>query len=71
MFDGKLGWPELILILAVVLIIFGAGKLPSVGSALGKSIREFRQASKGDQTDEEKTAEKKALEAKAVKEDKA
>ena len=71
MFDGKLGWPELILILAVVLIIFGAGKLPAVGSALGKSIREFRQASKGDQTDEEKAVEKKALEAKAVKEDKA
>ncbi len=40
-----LGAPELILILGIILIIFGAGKLPSVGSALGKSIREFRSAS--------------------------
>ncbi len=36
---------ELILILAVVLIIFGPGKLPEVGKSLGKTIREFRKAS--------------------------
>jgi sec-independent protein translocase protein TatA len=35
---------ELLLILAVVVIIFGVGKLPEVGGALGKSIREFRKA---------------------------
>ncbi len=40
-----LGPPELLLILAVVVIIFGVGKLPEVGGALGKSIREFRKAS--------------------------
>jgi sec-independent protein translocase protein TatA len=41
---GSLGWQELLLILLIVLIIFGAGKLPEIGSALGRSIREFRRA---------------------------
>lgn len=36
--------PELILILIIALIVIGPGKLPDVGSALGKSIREFRKA---------------------------
>jgi sec-independent protein translocase protein TatA len=39
------GWGELILLLVIVLIIFGPGKLPDVGSAIGKGIREFRKAS--------------------------
>jgi sec-independent protein translocase protein TatA len=39
-----LGVPELVLILGIIIIIFGAGKLPEIGSALGKSIREFRSA---------------------------
>jgi len=37
---------EIIAILAVVLIIFGPGKLPDVGKSLGKTIKEFRSASK-------------------------
>jgi sec-independent protein translocase protein TatA len=44
----RLGWPEMILILLVVMIVFGVGKLPQVGSQLGKGIREFRKAAKGD-----------------------
>jgi sec-independent protein translocase protein TatA len=36
---------HLILILAIVLIIFGPGKLPDIGKAMGKTIKEFRQAS--------------------------
>ncbi|MDY7017088.1 MAG: twin-arginine translocase TatA/TatE family subunit [Nitrospirota bacterium] len=39
-----IGTTELILILAVVMIIFGAGKLPEVGSALGKGIRGFKKS---------------------------
>jgi len=39
-----LGAPELILILVLALIIFGPGKLPDVGRALGKGIREFKTA---------------------------
>ncbi len=40
------GVPELIIILVVVLVIFGPGKLPEIGSALGRGIKEFRDASK-------------------------
>ena len=39
-----LGAPELIVILVVALLIFGPGKLPEIGSALGKGIRDFRKA---------------------------
>jgi sec-independent protein translocase protein TatA len=41
-----LGPFELVLILAIVIIIFGVGRLPEVGGAIGKGIREFRRASK-------------------------
>jgi len=39
-----LGAPELIVILVVALLIFGPGKLPEIGSALGKGIKDFRKA---------------------------
>lgn len=39
------GPAELILLLVIVLIIFGPGKLPDIGNAIGKGIREFRKAS--------------------------
>jgi sec-independent protein translocase protein TatA len=39
---------EIALILLIVLIVFGAGKLPQVGGAIGKAIREFRKAQRGD-----------------------
>mgnify|MGYP005861567381 CR=1 FL=1 len=41
-----LGPMELVIILAIVLVIFGAGKLPQVGGALGKGIKEFKAATK-------------------------
>lgn len=41
---------ELMLILAIVLIIFGAGKLPHVLGSLGKGVKEFREASEGSET---------------------
>ena len=40
-----LGWQELVIVLVIVIIIFGAGKLPEIGGALGKSIKEFRSES--------------------------
>lgn len=43
-----LSWPESFLILAVILLIFGAGKLPQIGKALGKGVRDFRQSSRGE-----------------------
>ncbi len=41
-----LGVPELLIILIIGLVLFGPGKLPDVGKALGKSIREFKNANK-------------------------
>ena len=45
-----LGMPELIIILVIIVIIFGAGKLPEIGSGLGKGIKNFKNSTK----DEEK-----------------
>ncbi len=42
----NLGWQELLIILFIVVIIFGASKLPEIGRGLGQSIREFRQAAR-------------------------
>jgi len=39
-----LGFPELLIILVIILVIFGAGKLPQVGEALGKGLNKFRTA---------------------------
>ena len=49
-----LGVPELILILVIGLVIFGPGKLPGVGKALGQSIKEFKAANKEDEASEQK-----------------
>jgi sec-independent protein translocase protein TatA len=50
---GSLGLPELLIILVIVIIIFGVGRLPEVGGALGKGIREFRKATQGEEEKEE------------------
>ena len=41
-----IGMPELVVILVIVLIIFGAGKLPQIGEGIGKGIRNFRKSTK-------------------------
>lgn len=41
----NIGMPELILILVIALVVFGPGKLPEIGKALGKGIQEFKRAS--------------------------
>jgi sec-independent protein translocase protein TatA len=43
-----IGMPELIIILVIILIIFGAGKLPEIGAGMGKAIRSFKQATSDD-----------------------
>ena len=43
---GGVGMPELIIILVIILIIFGAGKLPEIGAGLGKGIKNFKKATK-------------------------
>jgi len=49
-----LGMPELLVILVIIVIIFGAGKLPEIGSGIGKGIKNFKEATK-------KEEEKKAV----------
>jgi len=50
---------EIGLLLLIILIIFGVGKLPQVGGAIGKGIREFRKAHKGDDADDASKVETK------------
>jgi len=46
-----IGIPELLIILVIILIIFGVGKLPEIGSALGKGIKNFKKSVSADQSD--------------------
>jgi sec-independent protein translocase protein TatA len=48
----SIGIPELLIILVIVFIFFGAGKLPQVGAQLGKAIRGFKKAQSGEDEDE-------------------
>ena len=56
----KLGPLEIVLILVIILVVFGVGKLPQVGSALGKSIRAFKDGQSG--SDEEAEVEEEEAE---------
>jgi len=42
-----IGMPELIIIMVIILIIFGAGKLPEIGSGIGQGIKNFKRATSG------------------------
>jgi sec-independent protein translocase protein TatA len=53
---GGFGWPEILLIAVIVVLIFGVGKVADVGPALGNAIRGFRDAVK-DEDEEEKALE--------------
>ncbi len=57
-----LGWPEILLILVIVLVVFGAGKIPGVAKDLGKGVREFRKAMQGGDDEAAKPTETKAAE---------
>lgn len=58
MFPGGLGTSELLVILFIVLIIFGAGKLPEIGAGLGKGMRNFKKAIAGGDSDESEGKQK-------------
>jgi sec-independent protein translocase protein TatA len=47
-----LGFPELMIILVIIMIIFGAGKLPEIGSAFGRSIKNFKTSMKDAEQEE-------------------
>lgn len=53
----RLGPFELIIVLVIVIIVFGVGRLPEIGGAVGKAIREFREAT-GPEEETEKTDDK-------------
>ena len=69
----SLGWPEIILILIVVLLLFGANRIPEIARSLGKATREFKRA-RDEFADELKNAdaepEKKSAEKSGEKDDK-
>ncbi len=46
-----LGMPELIVILVIIVIIFGAGKLPEIGAGIGKGIKNFKKATHDDENE--------------------
>jgi sec-independent protein translocase protein TatA len=52
-----LGWPELLLILAVLLLLFGARKLPEMARSLGRSTKEFKSGMKEGATEEPEAGE--------------
>lgn len=58
---GGLGPWELGIVLVIVLVVFGAGKLPNIGSSLGEAIKNFKKSMKSDEADKptDKTEEKK------------
>ena len=62
---GHIGIPEVILIVLVVIVLFGAKKLPEIGSALAKAIREFKKASKEIEDEVKGTTEDKDNEQKS------
>lgn len=57
-----IGMPELIIILVIILIIFGAGKLPEIGSGIGKGIKNFKKATSGELEENRESKEPEKIE---------
>jgi sec-independent protein translocase protein TatA len=57
-----IGMPELIIILVIILIIFGAGKLPEIGAGMGKAIKNFKSATTEVEKEDKKENEMEKLE---------
>ncbi len=67
-FIGNISLPEILVILVIVLLLFGANRLPEAGKALGSGIRNFKKALSGEvDTEEEKKI--KEVKAEEVKEE--
>ena len=61
------GMGEMLIILVIVLLVFGAGKLPQIGDSLGRSIKNFKRAAAGDE--ELEVSKKKEIASKSSAED--
>jgi sec-independent protein translocase protein TatA len=57
MFSGGIGLPEVLLVLAIVLIIFGPKRLPALGRSLGSGMRNFKESVSGKHKDEDEDEE--------------
>ncbi len=64
-----IGLPELLLIFGVLLLLFGAKKLPEIGKGLGEGIRSFKSSISGEEEKEQKIVETKEIEAEIKKEE--
>jgi sec-independent protein translocase protein TatA len=57
---GRIGLPELLIILAIVIVIFGANRLPGLGKGIGSAIRNFKDEMGGNDEDDKKDQNRKA-----------
>jgi len=61
---GRIGLPEIIVVFLIIVVLFGAKKLPEIGAAIGKALKEFRKAGKEIEDDVKKSSEEKGNEKK-------
>lgn len=71
---GRIGVPELIIVLVIALVIFGPAKLPEIGKAVGKSLKEFKKETgnimgDGDTSDKKVSKENKEADIQEVKDE--
>lgn len=64
---GRFGIWEIVLILVIILIVFGVGKLPQVGNAIGKGLRAFKKGQSGEDVEEDREKEGKVVRARRKK----
>lgn len=64
---SNIGWPELVIVLIIVLVVFGAGRLPQIGEGIGKGIRNLKRGLKTDDEIEVTPREKRVEERTSAK----
>jgi sec-independent protein translocase protein TatA len=66
---GGLGWQELLIVLVILALLFGASRVADLGGALGRGIREFRTEAKSDDSDTDSVSAESEVKASDSKED--
>ena len=66
---GGLGWQELLIVLVILALLFGASRVADLGGALGRGIREFRTEAKSDDSDADSASAESEVKASESKED--